>query len=145
MWYLYISLLNYFKEVLSNEKKGRWKNACIVSSLLEMEKLKTNLYGKIMITRGRKCSGEYGDRYISFNIIFCCRMGNTRDRTIALISHATKDMLQNSPSQASAIYEPWTSVFKLVLEKARNQMGSILKKFFSEDLRCLQCNKLICQ
>ena len=25
---------------------------------------------------------------------------------------------QNSPSQASAIYEPWTSMFKLVLEKA---------------------------
>ena len=33
-------------------------------------------------------------------------MGNTRERTIALISHATKEMLQNSPSQALAIYEP---------------------------------------
>ena len=65
-----ISLGNYFKEVLLNEKKGRWKNACIVSSLLEMEKLKTNLYGKIMITRGRKCSGEYRDRQISLNIIY---------------------------------------------------------------------------
>ena len=30
--------------------------------MLEMEKLKTNLYGKIMVKRGRKCGGEYRDR-----------------------------------------------------------------------------------
>ena len=35
-----------------------------------MEKLKTNLYGKVMITRGMKCSGEYRDRQISLNIIY---------------------------------------------------------------------------
>lgn len=52
-----------------NEEKGRWKKACIVSSLLEMEKLETNLYVKIMITRGRKYSGEYKDRFFK-NIIY---------------------------------------------------------------------------
>ena len=51
------------------KKKGRWKKARIVSSLLEMEKLETNLYVKIMITRGRKCSGEYKNRFF-LNIIY---------------------------------------------------------------------------
>ena len=41
------------------------------------------------------------------------KKGNAKEcsnyRTIALFSHASKVMLKNSPSQASAICEPWTS------------------------------------
>ena len=46
-------------------------------------------------------------------------------RTIALISHASKVMLKNSPSQASTIHEPWTSDVQAGFRKGRGTRDQI--------------------
>lgn len=39
--------MELFQRSIIERKEERWRKACIVSSGLEMEKLTTNLYGKI--------------------------------------------------------------------------------------------------